>query len=163
MTSTASGDKISIFTKNVPSAPYSVKASFIPGLSSVQVGDFSYGGMCLYDGTKLVLFGILNIGSGRPALWAVKYVTITTFSADYLRVPLPLNYNPLTLKIADDNTDRTLSYSNDGANFIPVHKVSRTDFLTPTKIGMFVGTNADATYSGVPNIGSLTWLSWEEA
>lgn len=160
VTSTGSGDKMSLFLKNVPTAPYSVTATFIPLFSPTSI---SYCGMCLYDGTKVLVFDII-LASNIWSMKGTKFTNITTFSADYFNSQgMPINTNPVTMKIEDDNSNRILSYSNDGINFVQVHSVGRTDFLTPTKIGMVVATNANATTNGSPTVSSMNWLSWVQS
>lgn len=159
VTSTGSGDKMSLFTKNVPSAPYSVITTFTPLLTPASI---SYCGMCLYDGTKIVLFHLV-LATGVLTLRIQKFTNITTFSADYvIQSGLPFGF-PMALRIEDDNTNRICSYSTDGYNFVQIHTIGRTDFLTPTKIGMHIGTNATATTNGSPTVSSLNWLSWVQS
>ncbi len=158
--STGSGDKISVFLKNIATPPYTVTTIF---LSQFSPATFTYGGICLYDGTKLVIWGLLqDPSSSKWSLWYGKYNSLTSFNGDYTRAVHSLNINPLSLRIVDDNINRIVSFSNDGVNFVPVYSVGRTDFLTPTKIGMFVGTNAAATGNGVNISSALTWLSWAD-
>lgn len=157
VTSTGAGDKISVFVKNTPGTPYTATCVFVPIFTPSSV---SYCGMVLYDGTKAVIFGLVH-ASGVTSLKAVKETNLTTFSADYFNsLGIPINWNPVTLRIVDDSTNRKFYLSNDGVNFLEVFAVSRTDFLTPTKIGVFVGTNAAATTNGSPTITGMEWLSW---
>jgi len=104
---------------------------------------------------KLVTVGIKGDGTVTVDKWTNE----TTFSANYLSYAHPAR--PLWLKIVDDNaTNRTVSVSADGQNFILIHTVGRTDFLTATEVGVFVNANNSAT----PNLdAAITLLSWAES
>lgn len=87
-----------------------------------------------------------------------KFTNPTTFSADYLNFDSNGHDNHIIwLRIADDGVNRITSISADGYNFIVLHSVTRTDFLTADHV--FFGLSA-AT-SALNQI--LTIVSWKEA
>lgn len=87
-----------------------------------------------------------------------KYTNPTTFSADYLNFDSNGHSNHVMwIKLADDGVNRIISISADGYNFIQLHSVGRTDFLTADRV--FFGLSA-AT-SALNQI--LTLISWKEA
>jgi hypothetical protein len=159
VTSTGAGTKGSVFVKNVPTAPYTATAIFIPHLTPHQDSAL---GMCLYDGTKFVVFGVLYNNVTTPmSFWIGKMDNLTTYNSDYAKETAAcLGLQPMILRITDNNTNRICSFSNDGYHFTDFHSVGRTDFLTPTKIGMCLITTSAATANGVNVNSSLTWLSW---
>jgi len=62
------------------------------------------------------------------------------------------------MRIADNNTNRICSVSADGQNWIEVHSVGRTDFLTADQVGFMIRPTNSAT----PNIGTgVSVLSWK--
>ena len=61
-------------------------------------------------------------------------------------------------QIADDNTNRICSISQDGQNFDTFHSVGRTDFLTADQIGICLRSQ---TTTGT--LARATLISWKEA
>ena len=66
--------------------------------------------------------------------------------------------NLLWIKYEDDNTNRKISISADGYSWSQIVSLSRTDYLTPTQIGIFI-----YGYQSTPaqNQGA-TFLHWKE-
>ena len=87
---------------------------------------------------------------------ANKHTSPTVYSAAYT-VQAITPHVPLFLRIADDDTNRIMSWSNDGQHWIVSHTVGRTDFLTADEVGFMVNSN-NATWPA-----SMTLLSWVEA
>lgn len=155
--------------KAAPSTPYVITAGFL------LTADYYAGGATFYaveaglvfrqssDG-KLVTFFIGGT-AGATNLAVRKWTSATAFSADYI------NNNGagwaltaagvIWLRVADNGTDRICSVSADGQNFIPVHTIGRTDFLTADEVGFFV--RADSTSAGSLGGAGLTLLSWKES
>jgi hypothetical protein len=111
---------------------------------------------------ELVIFYVYASGDNRSEQYCGvgKLSSPTVFTSNYLSVYFAslMGYGPcLWLRIADDGTNRVCSYSADGQNFVTVHSVGRTDFLTADEVGFF----ADANNASYP--AGLTLLSWKEA
>jgi hypothetical protein len=62
------------------------------------------------------------------------------------------------IRIADNGTNRIISWSVNGLHFTQVHSVSRTDFITADEVGFFISDSADNKHDP-----GLTLLSWAEA
>jgi hypothetical protein len=139
--------------KAAPSTPYTITALIIPFTLNV---DYQLVGIGWNDGTKLAVFGVFSSASSGNLLQSSKYATVTGASAgDYAFLLLPQG-GPIWLRITDNGTNRICSYSFDGENFIQVHSVSRTDYLTPTNI-MFYANDLNTSYEC-----ALKLLSWKE-
>jgi len=149
---TGAGNNVRALVTTAPSPPYSVVAGLLPAL---------------YPGTN-PLCGILFRASGAGTLAALclqslpkvtvnKYTSPTAFSATYFNPSFSGStaFGSIAwLKIEDNNTNRICSISSDGVNFIPIHSVVRTDFLTADQIGFFAESNDANGQAGV------TLLSW---
>ncbi len=140
--------------KTAPSTPYTISAAF---------------NWCpaIIDGC-LVCLGFRQSSDGKMAtirlrrestrmVYSGKWTDYDSFSANYTSASFNwLGGNVLFLQITDDGTNRIVSVSVDGINWIPLHSVGRTDFLT-----------ADQVMFGVDNYGGSSGsyavlLSWIE-
>lgn len=120
-------------------------------------GGFNGFGVCARSssGAQIHAFGIFAQASGLLLLRSTKYTSATAFSADYTSNTFSGDLN--WLRIADDNTNRICSVSPDGQNWITVHSVTRTDFVTADQCGLFLSTENTTT----PNLAPiLTVLSY---
>lgn len=138
--------------KSVPTAPYSVTIGFIPN----GIGFNCAWGLILRQSSdgKLVT---INKAATSNALAVNKWTNETTFSAAYVTITSGLDiYCPMVwFRFTDNNTNRIASMSSDGQNFVDIHSVSRTDFLTPDQVGFGIFDNA--TYTN-----AMTLLSWNQ-
>jgi hypothetical protein len=66
--------------------------------------------------------------------------------------------NLLWIKYEDDDTNRKISISVDGCSWSQIVSLSRTDYLTPTQIGIFIYGYQSTYYQ---NQGA-TFLHWKE-
>ncbi len=85
-----------------------------------------------------------------------KYTDENTFSAFYVGNNVVLTQGLMHLRIADNGTSRITSMSCDGQNFIALHTVGRTDFMTADQVGFFVNVNDASIGAGV------TLIHWKE-
>lgn len=128
-----------IRVKTAPSTPYVIEAGM-----TVQAtkSNFYGGGLCFRQSSdsKLVTFGVAGGASNNMA--SAKWTNETTFSADYTLSPDP---NPgdwdLWIRIADNGTNRIVSWSADGLTYTDLHTVTRTDFLTADQVGFFANSS----------------------
>lgn len=143
----AAGTNIRVRKKAAPSTPYVITAAFH------QVGPQSAAGLCFRQSSdgKLVVFFVNN----DITLYAQKYTSATVFSANYLAAAKHLPGAVIWLRIADNGTNRICSVSASGQNWVDVHSVGRTDFLTADECGFILSTGS--TYEG-----GMALLSWKE-
>lgn len=97
-----------------------------------------------------------DLGLTTLALRSTKFTTSVLYSADYQNVKIA--ECPQWWRIRDDGTNRILYVSPDGLNWLQIHSIGRTDFLTANQIGIAAGNQNVAT----PNFGPIIrLLSWE--
>lgn len=155
---TSGTDNLRVRIQSAPATPYTVTAAILP-LFPFQ--DFYAAGLVFREsGTgELANFAIASnssVSTTSMSLFVGKYNSPTSFSATYTNVDWK-NYGVLWLRIADDGANRICSVSNDGQNFLQIHTVGRTDFLTADQIGFYMQV-VNTTYTG-----GVLLLSWLEA
>lgn len=136
---TSAGDNLRIREKNVPTAPYTVTLGF-NFLSPLD--NFYTAGLVLVESGSGKLVTFANGGSnGLAGIGSSKFNNVSSFNSNYF----DNDYQPFTgmlfLQLNDDGTNRNFRLSYDGENFLSLFSVSRTDFITPDKIGFFVNVN----------------------
>lgn len=144
--------------KATPAVPYTITIGVIPTLHPTGVNGFVLGWRQSSDG-KCVIYRAYHNAAGSYEFHLAKYTDIVTFSANYMawiednsRLAGPM----IWLRLADDNTNRIVSLSNDGKNFNQIHSVLRTDFLTADQV--VLGIFGTATERAL-----MTVLSYKEA
>lgn len=151
-------DNIRIRKKAAPATPYTVTARILPALFAKNYQQCGLLWRQSSDG-KLVTFGLnFNSAGGNQIVVVAKWNSPTSISANYTSVPV---FNVWAwLRLRDDGTTRYVYVSGDGANWMLIHSVGRTDFLTADEVGFFVNANNNAA----PNLDcGMTLLSWVEA
>jgi hypothetical protein len=151
------GQNLRIRKKAAPATPYTITALLLfLALESSGASEVHYG-LCFRQSSD----GKLATLSREPfnqQTWSTKWNSATSFGAQYVNRTLPGTLQTLNwFRIADDGTNRTVSFSHDGRNFIAYHAVGRTDFLTADEVG-FYAAPSNAT-GGV----GVTVLSWKDA
>lgn len=143
--------------KAAPATPYTITA--LVSLTSKNLSNAQSVGLGWDDGTKLHLI-MAQFQNAFPGLqmFVAKYTNVTTFSAaDYTSTGAPPN--PMWLRIADDGTNVSFSWSADGANFIAAFSVAKASgFLGGSgysNVCFAVNPKNSDTNGGI--------LSWEEA
>lgn len=153
---TGTGANIVARVKTAPSTPYVITAYVLPTM--VHKAFQSYG-LCFRQSSdgKLALLDIaaVDLGLTTPNVRSVKFTNATTFSADYINVKVSELFR--WLRIADNGTNRICSISADGQNWLDVHSVGRTDFLTADQVGFMVATENSATPNFAPILSVLSW------
>jgi hypothetical protein len=139
--------------KSAPATPYTITAAFLPRVPGV---DFAGAGLLFRQSSdgKMASIGIGH--SANVSIDVNKWTNATTFSAQYASLTTKTFYSPTFLRITDNGTNRICSWSNDGQNFLQIHSVGRTDFLTADQVGFFVNAQ-QATWDV-----AMTLLSWKE-
>ena len=148
-------DNLRIFAKNIPSTPFTYTLGVIqtgPGLNNLRAG------LVITDGTKCVDLAIF--GNSPFLLINGKWTTVSAYSANYAMLSGTSCVIPggslIYLRLNDDGSTRTWSFSMDGKNFVTVSTNGHTDFLTATKIGFFVNPNSGTTFTQTLNVLSIS-------
>lgn len=144
--------------KKSATSPYTVTAmirfNWLLHSSNTQLAGLAYRQSS--DG-KLIAHGIGRTAAGI-GIKVSKYTSPTVFSAHYsdgTQLPnLPQFPPALWMRIKDDGANRISSVSFDGFNFIDIHSVGRTDYMTADEVGFFC--NDQSAASAV----SLMLISW---
>lgn len=148
------GDSLRIREITAPATPYTITVRFLPLL---YPENFHSIGLCFRaSGAGTIQTFHLN---QNGSLQVSKWNSPTSFSADYVG-PLAAvqiyGAAGLCFQISDDGTNRICRYSTDGVNFLQLHSVGRTDFLTADRIGFFADSNNAAHAAGI------TLLHWKQ-
>jgi hypothetical protein len=145
----AAGNNVKGLMIAAPAAPYTFTIAMLFHGHSVQ---YNAAGIVLQqDDGKLVVFHYG--GTPTPALGDEKYSSATSWSGGYTSVAC-FSQQMVWLRINDNNTNRTFYWSVDGQHFIQFDQQTRTDYITPTHIGVYVESN-NGTYPC-----GATFLSW---
>lgn len=144
--------------RSAPSTPYTITV-FVQAIMAQKA--FQSYGLCFRDSAsgRLAILDIIATDDGLTtvAARATKFNSGTSFNSDYITLKLPQKVH--WLRIADDGVNRVCSISEDGQNWMAIHTVGRTDFLTADQVGIVVGVENSAA----PNLApTMRVLSWEE-
>lgn len=153
--------------KTAPAAPYTITAAFLvafdPYGNNAGARVFEAGLVFRQSSDGKLHTAILGYTEATNAnyIGSRKWTDATNFSADYVNNPSQTTtpYGLVWMRIADDNSNRIVSLSTDGANFFPFHSIGRTDFLTADQVGFMIRN--DAT-SGSLGSGGATLISWKQ-
>jgi hypothetical protein len=149
----AVANNLRIRKKAAPAAPYTITAAFL--MDPWQKDFFTFG--LLFRQSSDGKLHVLPIGvSTLWNIWSRKFTNPTTWSAEYTSQLPILHRQVMWLRIADDNTNRILSWSFDGYHWRVFHSVGRTDFLTADEVGFFIDV-ANTTYGY-----GTTLLHWKQ-
>lgn len=138
--------------RTAPSAPYTITALFLPQI--LNEASHTYGLLFRESGTGEIATLMIQGQGTYLSMFSAKYDSPTVFNASYTSVNVPSQL--MWMRIADDNTNRIVSYSMDGQNFIPLHSVTRTDFLTADQVGFFVSSQ-NASWDAAANL--ISWVA----
>jgi len=132
---------IHILKKSAPSTPYTITAFFAPNVLGVNYHSV---GLCWRQSSDGKLVTLNYYFNTNPSIAVYKFTDESTYSAAYLTLSV-WKEQLAFFRIEDDGTDRTCYVSMDGVNFIEIHTIGRTDFLTADEVGFFVNP-INATY-----------------
>lgn len=90
------------------------------------------------DGTGIVVVDLLPDNSGNTQIEIRKFLDATTYDSSYFSVIINNYGNEIWIRLQNDSGNRNTYISLDGVNFVLIHSVSDTDFITATDWGMFV-------------------------
>ena len=150
----AGAHSLNMRVKTAPSTPYTVTVALLA--TTLYTGNGMVGLLFRESSTgKLHIFSIVPTTSAIT-LASYSFHSHTTWAGTYRQTEvLPLQ--TWFLRLADNGTNRILSFSADGRNFVTFHSVSRTDFITADQVGFY----GNPYVSGADQV--VTVLSWKEA
>lgn len=148
------GNNLRIRKKAAPSAPYKIEAAFLP--NSYPIDNTCMGLLFRNSGAgTIAMIRLVHVATdGGFVIYISKWTNATTFSANYAGPFRWHNPGIIYFRIQDDNTNRISEVSGDGQNWITLHSVGRTDFLTADEVGFGV-ESFNAT--GPANMTLLHW------
>lgn len=152
----ATNNGFHIRKKAAPATPYTITAAFLANVCHVDYMTFGLLFRQSSDG-KLAFNAIqFNSGGGGFRYQSFYFTNPTTYAGDgSAPVQTPLKAI-VWLRITDNGTNRIMSYSNDGQNWLTHSTLGRTAFLTADEIGFAIDP-ANAGYGM-----GVTLLSWKE-
>lgn len=144
-----SGVSIHSRVKTTPGTPYTITAFILPTI--LNAGGV---GLCWRDsGTSKLTLAQIAIAS----IGLYDFTNDTTFSATIVS-PVSLMFpGGVWIQIADNGTNKSLSYSGDGYTWVVLNSRTRTSFFTPNQVGFYINNTAN-NYAIAQAL-----LSWKEA
>jgi len=153
----AGGDNWRVREKAIPGTPpWQVTAL----LSHIGVG--GYMGLCFRNngagtlaGPFMYHFSTTNAVNSR--FYVRKMTSPTVISAEYIADQIFTGWDFIWIRLRDDGVNRLTSVSKDGINFLQIHSIARTDFLTADRVGWFGNNQNLASFNTL-----VTLHSWKE-
>jgi len=148
---TDSSTEFRVLKKAAPATPYTITAAIIPNMTDVN---YNSCGLCWRqssDGKMVVAHCVIS-----KHIYVDKETDAENAGANYADIIPYFAGGIIWLRIADNGTNRIVSFSLNGVNFIQIHSVGRTDFMTADEVGFCVNSQ-NATYAA-----GMTLLSWKE-
>jgi hypothetical protein len=127
------GDSIRAAIKAIPTAPYTIILDF--DMSQAGAVGSSSCGLVITDGTTAASNKVITLMQSYIGLNMTKLTNATTWSSNYIAYAQATSRNKFSLRLVDDNTNRTWSTSTDRINWTQVSQQSRADFLTASHYG----------------------------
>lgn len=139
--------------KTAPARPYTITVAVMPNAFHPTNG---YNLFFRESGSgKLASLMVFN-NAGFVEVTSDKWTSETVYGAGYGSFHAS-PVAPLFLRIAEDNTNRTVSISTNGVDFQAYHQIGRTDWLTADQVGI-------GWFSQSANLpAGFRWLSWNQA
>lgn len=136
------GDAKKYIYQATPGTPWEVTAKVC---TVGKMANYIVGGVVISDATgKLIVFNSGYDATPDTYMLAVtRYNSVSSFNGYAQDWPQPAGV-PIYMRIKDDGTNLTYSYSRDGAHFFQFLQQSRTTFLAsgPTRVGLVVDANS---------------------
>ena len=106
-----------------PTPPYTIRTLIGATRTSTNYASASFG---WYDGTsKLHLISYTTYNGGAPFFEVIKWNSVTSYNGADLNSPINAFSQPIWLQIADDGTNVSFAFSQDGANFLPLFTTAK--------------------------------------
>jgi hypothetical protein len=141
-------------TKASPGTPYTITALIAV---TRNASGFAGAGIGWTDGTKLHVLSLVSDNGLESYLEVEKWTNDTTFSANDFTGQHSALQQFIWMRIRDDGTNVTFSYSNDGANFLTA--------FTVAKASGFLGSSgySNVIFFANPQSAELvTLMSWTQ-
>ncbi len=148
------GDHARLLYIATPSPPWTLIAKLVPFTTGAN---YQTAGLCFYDSSSHKMADIRSAPQAGGFIIG-KWTDYTAYSADYKAFSAYPMSNWTWFKLQDDNTNRKISASMDGTNWILLHTIGRTDFLTANAAAFFV--NANNNNGTQPYDAGALLLSW---
>lgn len=137
--------------KSQPSKPYTVTAHVRINTLTPNSTSWAFGLAWRKSGDGKIITAYFNGGPSTIFFTVDKWNSASAYSATYTAISLL--YSPLNdfwIRIADDNTNRKVSISTDGQNFLEVHSVGNSDFGVMDQVGFTITSSASwPTYATI--------------
>jgi hypothetical protein len=123
--------------KAAPVPPYSIRA-LVAGTRSSN--SFNSVGLGWYDGTsKFHVMDLLTLNGGPNVVEVTQWNSPTSYNGTPYVSPSNAYSQPIWMQIADDGTNVSFAFSNDGANYLPIFTVAKASgFLGAAGYGNIV-------------------------
>jgi len=150
------GSSINLLKRTAPATPYTITAGGI--LNAVGTNSLRMGLCFRQSSDGKIVYHAIGYGGSNWKIEGFKFTNATTYSgATYYSYEFMPMGGMIWCRIADDGANRITSISSDGQNFVDIHSVTRTDYLTADEIGIAVDCN-NASLICIAN-----WLHYVEA
>lgn len=152
------GDNYKLLVKDAPTAPYTITALIEAYIHPVDYNNVGLVFRQSSDG-KFVTFTLANNSSTSNNSYVFQFDKLDSPTGSLSRYASWKigHVHRLFLRIEDNGTNRVCSYSYDGFNFITLHTVGNTDFITADQVG-FYACSVNANYPVAISI-----LDWNES
>lgn len=140
--------------KSLPGGNYTLIVAFYPALVAQNNVNC---GICLQESSsgKLINYSVFSDQTFTDNGFVKQnFTNSTTFSASTIISAVMAGTGLVFMKLDDNGTNRTWSFSRDGYNYIQLHQETRTTFLTADKAGFFCNTQASSWPA------AMTLMSW---
>jgi len=160
-----SGENLRCQVKAYPGSAFTVDMVFLPN-AWAYTGTIACG-LCIRDsvGGKLVCYGAGGSSSSMETS-GVNYSSATAYASVVTGWPGSrhcYDSSLLFLRYYDDfSANRVISFSHDGITWTQMVSSSRTDYLTPNQIGIFVNSASGYSASGGQIESGMTVLGWRQ-
>jgi hypothetical protein len=141
----SSGEQLRIAYRSVPATPW--VATFRGQLLTFNTN--SIAGFCFLESSDSKVSTLATTSNQFSTFQGYKYNNTTSYSgSSYFGINCASSYQGW-YRLADNGTNRTISYSIDGFNWHVIHTIGRTDFLIADKVGFFVNPYSPGAACGV--------------
>lgn len=122
-----------------------------------QSAGFNEWGIAVYDGTKVIEFGIQYQGGSSPSMLISQFNNVSSFNTSPVtKSNTYYTWTPnLWLQIQEDGTNRTYRLSADGINFFQFYQEAQTTFLTTTQYGIDVRNTSNTNQ--ITQVEAVSW------
>jgi hypothetical protein len=152
-----------IYVKSAPVSPYRFEVGI--QVSYVWNANHSHFGIVLTNGTASpAVIAFLSGNGSAPCLGSTKYSSPGFWNGDY-SFSYPSSFGVVSglffIRFRDDSVNRYWEHSVNGVVWNLWHQTSRTDYFTPTHVGVYVGQGGSGDALAADKIRvSIKILHW---